>query len=116
MQIFSDTDLPDAAKILRKATNWPAESNMAFTGIADYKQVRQLTGHMDSTFGDRQTLVVINNQPYLVFDPGCFFSLVNNEAWWEGQEVQLPREERMFLLSQLSGTVSYTHLTLPTKA
>ena len=28
---------------------------------------------------------------------------MNNDAWWEGHEVQLPREERMFLLSQLTG-------------
>ena len=29
--------------------------------------------------------------------------IVNNNAWWEGVEVQLPREERMFLLGNLTG-------------
>ena len=51
LQIFSDNDSPEAAKILRDASNLPDDIPAAFTSVERSDQVRQITKHSDSVFG-----------------------------------------------------------------
>ena len=62
------------------------------------------TEDSNSLFGDLSLeLDVDSGGKVTICDPGSFFEYVDTNAWFEGHEVILPREDRIYLLGNLTG-------------
>ena len=102
--------VPSVTAYLKSENLWPHDLPLGIFKAATTTSTFAVDEEpVDSIFGNTAAyLDVCTNEGtvtdrYVMFDPGIFYEYINEHDWYDGDESPLSREDRMFLLNNLTG-------------
>ena len=106
-EIKREDEVPELATVIRECGIWPRHRSLAVfcspSSARDRSCEFNVVGR-DTLLGGTIKRVKLNDGSYLnVLDDSDLADFIKHHAWIEGDEVALPREDRMYLLGNLTG-------------
>ena len=106
-EIKQEDDVPELAAVIRERGIWPRHRSLAVFWSPSSARDRSCEFNVlgqDTLLGSTIKRVKLDDGSYLnVLDDFDLADLIHHHAWFEGDEVALPREDRMCLLGNLTG-------------
>ena len=102
-----ENEVPELAAAIRERGIWPRHRSLAVfwspSSARDRSYEFNVVGQ-DTLLGGSIKRVKLDDGSYLnVLDDSNLADFIKHHAWFEGDEVALPREDRMYLLGNLTG-------------
>ena len=106
-EIKQEDEVPELATVIRECGIWPRHRSLAVfcspSSARDRSCEFNVVGQ-DTLLGGTIKRVKLDDGSYLnVLDDSDLADFIKHHAWFEGDEVALPREDRMYLLGNLTG-------------
>ena len=106
-EIKQEDEVPELATVIRECGIWPRHRSLAVfwspSSARDRSYEFNVVGQ-DTLLGGSIKRVKLDDGSYLnVLDDSNLADFIKHHAWFEGDEVALPREDRMYLLGNLTG-------------
>ena len=106
-EIKQEDEVPELAAAIRERGIWPHHRSFAVFWSPSSARDRSCEFNVvgrDTLLGGTIKRVKLDNGSYLnVLDDSDLADFIKHHAWFEGDEVALPREDRMYLLGNLTG-------------
>ena len=107
IEIRQEDKVPELAAAIRESGIWPSHRSLAvFWSPAKARdRSREFTVlSQDTLLGGAIERVKLDDGSHLnVLDDSDLTDFIHRHAWFEGDEVALPREDRVYLLGNLTG-------------
>ena len=95
----SSNDRSNGKRRIRERGIWSRHCSLARDGSCEFNVLGQ-----DTLLGGAIERVKLDDGSYLnVLDDSDLADFIHHHAWFEGDEVALPREDRVYLLGNLTG-------------
>ena len=106
-EIKQENEVPELAAAIRERGIWSRHRSLAvfwsLSSARDWSCEFNVLGQ-DTLHGGTIKRVKLDDGCYLnVLDDSDFADFIHHHAWFEGDEVALPREDRVYLLGNLTG-------------
>ena len=106
-EIKQEDEVPELAAAIRECGIWPHHRSFAVFWSPSSARDRSCEFNVagrDTLLGGTIKRVKLDDGSYLnVLDDSDLADFIKHHAWFEGDEVALPREDRMYLLGNLTG-------------
>ena len=106
-EIKQEDEVPELAAAIRERGIWPHHRSFAVFWSPSSARDRSCEFNVvgrDTLLGGTVRRVKLDNGSYLnVLDDSDLDDFIKHHAWFEGDEVALPREDRIYLLGNLTG-------------
>ena len=106
-EIRQEDEVPELAAVIRECGIWPRHRSLAVFWSPSSARDRSCEFNVvgqDTLLGGGIKRVKLDDGSYLnVLDDSDLADFIKHHAWFEDDEVALPREDRMYLLGNLTG-------------
>ena len=106
-EMKQEDEVPELAAVIRERGIWPRHRSLAVFCSPSSARDRSCEFNVwgqDTLLGGTIKRVKLDDGSYLnVLDDADLADFINHHAWFEGDEVVLPREDRVYLLGNLAG-------------